>query len=315
MSLIVFAMLLQTVLPAPPGLVPIPLRLGVRVIPDTVTIGQRFIVFMRVQGPAGATIEFPATTDSSAASPTTTQIVGRPVFASEAGAGTGIRTAAYRMIAWDTGPQSLMLGHIVARHNGQTGYVSLARYRVQVRSVLPLDSAQKAPKPPRELIPIEPFSRLPWLILFVLVMLAGLGWWLWQVYHRRRNEPADPFAAAELEFSRIDSLNLIAAGEGGRHVAMMVDTMRVYLALRIPEIELSQTSSELVAAAGRIGGLNPEMGGMLWRADLVKFAGHRPDRDEASATGSSARQLVRTVEAELVRREAEVQRLAEKRAA
>lgn len=316
MTRLALALLLQAGLPAQTGQGAQPqVQLGVRINPDTVTVGQRFIVLLKVRAPAGATVQFPLLTDSAAASPTGTQVIGEPLIQNEPDAGATVHTAVYRLTAWDTGPQPLLLGNIVVRANGQTGYVSMADHRVMVRSVLPADSARRVPKPPRETIPIEPFSEVPWLIFFALVLLAGLASWLWQIYRRRRDAPLDPFAAAERDFSRIDALSLVASGDGERHVAMMVDTMRIYLAARVPGIELSHTSSELIAAAGSIQSVASGLGGLLWRADLVKFAGHRMSREEALETGSSAREIVRAVETELAGREAEARRVAARRAA
>lgn len=303
-------LLLQAGLP-----VSIPLQLGVRVTPDTVTVGQRFIVIVKVRAPLGATIEFPPETDSSVTSSTGTQVIGKPLIQSQQDRAATVRTAAYRMTAWDTGQQPLLLGNVVVRVNGQTGYVSLADRRVFVRSVLPADSALRLPKPPRAAFLIEPFSELPWWLFFAALLLAGIAYWLWQAFRRRRDEPLDPFAAAEREFARIEAMELAAASEGGRHVAMMTDTMRAYLAARVPGIELSQTSSELIAASGSIQPVTPGLGGLLWRADLAKFAGHRIDRDEALGAGASARELVRAVEAELVMRETEAQQASARRAA
>ncbi len=318
MSAVLLALLLQA-LPAPqarpPVATPISVQLGVRITPDTVTVGQPFIAILRVRAPAGATIEFPAAPDSTTASPTATQIIGEPLLGNEPAAGATIRTAAYRLTAWDTGQQPLFAGNVVVRLDGQVGYVSLTSYRVFVRSVLPADSALRVPKPPRAKIAIDPISEIPWLLFFAALLLAGLGSWLWQVYRRWRDRPLEPFAAAEREFTRIEALNLVPAGEGARHVAMMVDTMRVYLAARVQGIELSQTSSELIAAAGSIQSVTSGLGGLLWRADLAKFAGHRTNGEDAIEPGKSAREIVAAVEAELERREAEAKQSASRRAA
>lgn len=312
--------LLQAVPPAPPAERAAPqfsVQLGVSVNPDTVTVGQRFMVRLRIRAPAGATVAFPVAPDSADAPPTATLIVGEPLIQNEPATGATVRTATYRMTAWDTGSQPLFAGNIVVRAGGQVGYVSLADRRVFVKSVLPekADSLLRVPKPPRDKIVVEPFSEIPWFLFFAALMLAGLGTWLWHVYRRWRNRPLEPFAEAEREFVRIEALNLVAAGEGARHVAMMVDTMRVYLATRIDGIELSQTSSELIAAAGSIQAVTPGLGGLLWRADLAKFAGHAPWGDDSLELGRSAREIVWIVEREIERREAETSRAAAKRAA
>ncbi|MEO5579604.1 MAG: hypothetical protein ABIR58_03030 [Gemmatimonadaceae bacterium] len=302
--------------PAPQlDVVPIRLQLGVRISPDTVTVGQRFIVVIKVSAPAGALVDFPATTDSVAASPTGVEVIGKPLIQVASGSARPYHTAAYRMTAWDTGPQPLLLGNVVVRINGQTGYVSLAGYRVNVRSVLPPDSALRVPKPPREKILIQPLSEIPWLLFFLALLLALIAYWLWQAYRRRRDASLDPFAAAQAEFARIEAMNLVGSGDGDRHVTMMVDTMRAYLSARVSGIHLSHTSSEVLAAAGSIQTVTPKLGELLWQADLVKFARHSLAADEALDAGSSSRSIVQSIEAELVRREAEAALAEPKRSA
>lgn len=290
----------QAVAPAPR----IPVQLGVRTIPDTVTVGERFVVVLRVRAPAGASIQFPGETDSAGeVSPTATQIIGKPVVQIGADLTGTIRTAAYRLAAWDTGVQPLSLGNIVVRVSGQTGYVSLGDRTVFVRSVLPADSALRIPRPPRAPITLVPFNWLPWLILLAVLLLAAIAWWLWRIYRRRRGAPLDPYAEAEREFGRVEAMRLVDAGEGERHAALMADVMRKYLAARIPEIALSQTSSELIAASASIHTVASGLGELLWHADLVKFARNRITPADALEIGRRARAIVQAVEAESLRKE------------
>jgi hypothetical protein len=88
--------------------------------------------------------------------------------------------------------------------------------------------------------------------------------------------------------------------------------MRTYLAARVPDIEPSHTSSELLAAAPEIHLAAKGLGELLWRTDLIKFAGLRVTADEAEELGVTARRIVRTVEDHLL---AEEEALEEKAAA
>ena len=300
------ALLLQVVAAAPP--VPqasIPVQLGLNVSSDTVTVGQRFIAVIRVRAPRGATIEFPTTSDSaSLAKATATQLIGKPAFDSTAQDSTSVtKSAAYRLVAWDVGPQPLGLPDVVVRYNGQTGYVSVADRGVFVRSVLPEDSALRVPKPPRPAITVEPFDWRPILYALAAIAAALLAWRLWVWFKQRAGRPLEPFAHAEREFARIEAMHLIDKGEGERHVALMSDVLREYLAARVPEIERSHTSSELLAAGGRIHSRATGLGELLWRTDLVKFAGTGVGAEEARAHGGSARQIVRSVEEFLIAEE------------
>jgi len=286
----------------------IPVQLGVRTTSDTMTVGQRFVVVVRVRAPAGATIEFPTKSDSAAtASPTATQLIGKPVVQAIPDSTGTTMTAAYRLAVWDIGPQRLGLSDIVVKLNGQTGYISLVDRTVFVRSVLPEDSALRVPKPPRPAIVIAPFDWIPWLLLLAALIAAGLLWRLWIWYRRRKNAPLDPFSAAERDFDRIEAMQLVQSGEGERHAAMMSDVLREYLAARVPGIRRSQTSSELLTASGDIHAAAPGIGELLWRTDLIKFAGLRIAPDEAERLGAAARSTVRSVEDFFVDREADEQ--------
>ncbi|MEO8576195.1 MAG: hypothetical protein ABI556_05835 [Gemmatimonadales bacterium] len=287
----------------------IPVQLGVRITPDTVTVGQRFVAIVRVRVPVGATIEFPEKSDSAtAASPTDTQLIGKPAVQSIPDSTGVTMSAAYRLAAWDIGPQRLGLSDIVIRLNGQTGYVSLVDRSVFVRSVLPEDSALRVPKPPRPAIEMKPFNWLPWILLAAALVAAGLLWRLWIWYRRRKNAPIDPFSAAELEFDRIEAMQLVQAGQPERHAALMSDVMREYLAARVPGVRRSDTSSEMLSSSNEIHSAAAGIGELLWRTDLIKFAGLKVNPDEAERLGASARKTVRSVEDYFLEKESEAEK-------
>ncbi len=285
-----FALLLQ-------GVPQIPVQLGVRANPDTVTVGERFVVIVRVRTPRGATVEFPTQSDSaSIASPTAAALLGKPAINQVEDSSGVTYSAAYRFAAWDVGVQKLGLPDIAVHSGGKTGFVSLANRTVFVRSVLPADTSQHKPKPPRPPIVVQPFNWLPWLIALAAIVAALSLWRVFIWYRRRKNAPLDPYSAAERDFTRIVAMDLVEAGEPERHAALMSDVMREYLAARVPEIERSYTSSELLAAAPRIHSVARGLGELLWRADLIKFANARVGGDEADKLGSSARGFVKAVE-------------------
>lgn len=291
----------------------VPLQMGVGISPDSVTVGQHFVVVLKVRAPRGATIEFPMEIDSAtAASPTATRIIGKPVVQTVPDSTGAASTAAYRLAAWDTGPQRFGLGDVVVRLGPDTKYISTASYSVHVNSVLPDDSALRVPKPPRAAIEILPFNWIPLAMLALALVAAALLWRLLIWYRRRRAAPLDPFTRAEHEFMRVEAMGLVAAGEGERHAALMSDVMRDYLAARVDAIERSHTSSELLAASGQIHSAARGLGELLWRTDLIKFAGIRVPSDEAEKLGSASRSVVGAVESHLVETESEAE---EKRAA
>jgi hypothetical protein len=296
-ALAAFALLVQAAPVAPSRDARIPVQLGVSVSADTVTVGERFVVVVRVRAPRSATIDFPAAVDSAAANSVTgMEMVEKPAVATLPDSTSLTMSAAYRLAAWDVGLQRFALPDIVVRYNGVTGYVSLADRGVFVRSVLPQDSALRVPKPPRPQIEIKGFDWRQYLIaLAVLAVTMGL-WRLWIWYRRRRAAPLDPYDEAQREFARIEAMRLIEAGEPERHAALMSDAMRDYLARRVPEIERSHTSSELVGASGRIHSVASGLGELLWRTDLIKFARNGVSSEESEKLGASARAVVEAVE-------------------
>lgn len=312
MIFLLFFWLLQVPAPSrpaapPPVASPFPVQLGSRVTPDTVTVGQRFIVLLKVRAPVGANIQFPLVVDSAiGASPTAAQIIGAPFVDSATTDSSGTtRAAAYRFAAWDVGPQPLLLGSIAVTVAGRTAYIALNSQTVFVRSVLPADTTLRQPRPPRPPIVLQPFNWLPWLALLAAILLAALLWWLWRWYRRRRAAPLPPFETAEREFARVEAMRLVETGEPERHVALMTDVLRDYLAARVDGIQRSQTTSELLAGAAPI---RPYAGGLehlLGTADLVKFARQRVSPADAQALGAQARAIVRQVEDHFVQLEKE----------
>jgi hypothetical protein len=183
---------------------------------------------------------------------------------------------------------------------------------VFVKSVLPADSTLRIPKPARPAILITGLNWRP-LLLALALIAAALGLWrLWIWYRRRKDAPLDPYDAAQREFTRIEGMNLLASGQGELHAALMSDVMREYLARRVPEIERSHTSSELIAAGGRIYPAAGGLGELLWRTDLIKFARIGVTPEEAEKLGASARAVVESVEEHIV---AEEERAREEKAA
>jgi hypothetical protein len=102
---------------------------------------------------------------------------------------------------------------------------------------------------------------------------------------------------AEREFTRVERMGLLEAGERGRFVALMVEVMRDYLALRLPGAAPSLTSTELVRYLRSRSDLPVQrLGAILSEADLVKFARRAVTAERAREIGQEARAIVRGVE-------------------
>ena len=270
-------------------------RIGVEIVPDTVTIGEPFAVSVRVRAPIGATIGFPDGPDTTHV----VQAIDPPVVSTSGDTAAVDRTARYRVAAWDVGTQPIELGPLRIEVGGVAREAALPARAVFVRSVLPEDSAQRVPKPARGLWEFPQPWWLPWLIALLVATLVGLLlWWWWR--RRRRAVPvpvtADPYADAEVRFARVEALRLLEAGERGRYVALMLDVLREYLARRFPAASPALTSRELLAVLAPDRTVPGErLAALLHEGDLVKFA-RRPLTDErAAALGAETRAIVRLV--------------------
>jgi hypothetical protein len=275
-------------------------RVGISMQPDTVTIGDPIVIRVRVSAPNGARIAFPDGPDSASQ---VQAIASRTIGSNPSPAGGVDQTATYTTVAWDVGDVPAGLGDVVVTLGGATRHLPLSTVEVHVKSVLPADTTLRVPKPARPPMDIPvPWWKRWWPLLVALAVIALLLWLWWRSRKRRGAGGAviDPLAFAEREFGRIESLGLVDAGERGRHVALMVDVLRDYLAMRIPEARASLTSSELARALRATRGVpHARLAALLDEADLVKFARRSLTPDQARALGREARGIARDVETAL----------------
>ncbi len=268
----------------------IAVKAGVTAAPDSVRIGDPFRVTVGIRAPRGASIEFPRTMDSASA----VQSIDPVVVRTSPDTTVMEQYADYRVAAWDIGSQRLHLADVIVRYNGLERRVPLVG-AVFVRSVLPADSAQRVPKPPRALFEFSAFPWWLWLLIAALIIAIGLLIWWW-IRHRRKPAVAvvvDPFARAEAEFQRIEALRLIEAGERGRYVTLMVEVLRDYLAARYAAASLSQTTTELQRAVRDLSFVPQDrLVRVLTEADLIKFARRPVSSDRAREIGHEAHAIV-----------------------
>jgi hypothetical protein len=268
----------------------IQVRAGVVVVPDSVRIGDPFRITIGIRAPLGATIEFPTATDSTSA----VQSLDPVSIRTTADTTALEQYADYRVAAWDIGTQPLRFEDAVVRLGRLERRVPLGGNTIFVKSVLPEDSAQRVPKPPR---PIYERGVFPWWWLLVAAAIVGLGLLIWWWWRRRRRPPLalvlDPFERAEAEFVRIERLGLLDAGERGRYVALMTEVLRDYLAARYAEAALSHTSGELARALHGQRWIPVErLARLLGDVDLVKFARKPVSGERARELGREARAIV-----------------------
>jgi hypothetical protein len=269
----------------------IQVKAGVTAAPDTVRIGDPFRVTVGIRAPRGATIEFPRTTDSTS----TVQSLDPVAVRTSADTTAAEQYADYRVAAWDVGSQPVKLADVIVKYNGAERHIPLTGAAVFVRSLLPADTAQRKPKPPRALFEFNPFPW--WLVALIAAAIIATGlliwWWI-----RRRRKPVvrvvvDPYSHAEAEFARIEALALLEAGERGRYVTLMVEVLRDYLAARYAEAALSLTSTELQRSIREKTFVPTErLTRLLTEADLIKFARRPVGSERARELGREARAIV-----------------------
>ncbi|MEX2153591.1 MAG: DUF4381 family protein [Gemmatimonadaceae bacterium] len=271
-----------------------PVRAGVTMSKDTVTVGEPFEIRVRVRAPADAEIRFPDNPDSSG----TVQARDPRTIVTTDSVQWLDQTATYHVAAWDLGRQRARLDDVVVLWDGPAyrgeRRVPVGVTEVFVRSVLPADSALRVPKPAR---PLWETKAFPWWLLALLLTAIAIAiavWWWWR---RRRQPPVvvpvDPYVRAQKEFNRLEAMGLVDAGERTRFVALAVEVLRDYLAARHPDASLALTSRELVAAMRKHPTVPFEqLSRVLHEADLAKFAGWTHAEQHARDLGKAARALV-----------------------
>jgi hypothetical protein len=271
---------------------PIPVQAGVTLERDTVTVGEVVRLVIRVHAPLGATVGFPTSVDSSAV----VQPLEPPVVRNGADSINAVdRLATYRLSAWDIGSQAIRLGNVTVQTDAGDRQVALTLPSLFVRSVLPADTTLRIPKPARPILAIPTPTPWWWWALGALAaLLVGLlAWW---IVRRRRGSglTGDPYRDANLEFDRIERLRLIEAGEPGRHVALMTDVVRRYLAGRHEGVSLALTSGELQAVVRSVPTVpHDALRNVFASVDPVKFANAPLEADRARAIGEEAKAVVR----------------------
>ena len=267
-------------------------RVTFKVLPETVTVGQPFVVSIRAIPPKGRQAIPPAVPDTGGL----VEPLDPPII-SRRGDTLAVR---YRLLAWQPGVLSVAFGPVLMRRDASEISVPVD-VRVVVSSVLPADSSDRIPKDPRALFPFVSHWWDNWW-QWLLALIAGLT--AINLLYRWRTrvvepEPVveSPLLRAESAFARLDTRQLPTAGEGGRHVALASEIMRQYLFDIEPSLALALTNAELLRAVEPIQGIpDKQLGQLLRDVDTVRFSGGGVDVATARRVAGLARDLVRAID-------------------
>lgn len=264
---------------------------------DSVLVGRPFSVRVLVR-PAGGRVQLPAELDTTG----TVEPLDPPALV-QTGDTSVIR---WRLVAWEAGEQTMPIGPVTLLRPGRADTTLAVNPLVQVRSVLPADTAQRVPRAARATFDLtEPWWRraLPWIVGALLGALLLWAWWSRRGKHGRRREDVAPGLAARSALDRLVARDLAAVGEPTRHAVLVGDIVREFLARADPGCAPSLVTTELGAAAREAFG---EAGTaaflMLTRVDALRFGGERLDATGAAAIEREARVLITRIEALLVQR-------------
>lgn len=296
----------ERLLPAIIGLLLLPVGLRgqqvrTAVVPQTITVGDVFQVVIQVAPVHAGAIVFPDSLDL----PEDLEAAGRVRLRQDTTVAGPRWSAVYPVTAWRPGSHSLPDAR-VRLAGGQRPLSAEAVFpAVDVRSVLPADTAGIQPKPASDVIGA---NRIwwPWLLLAAAVALSLLALWLWQ--RRRRvviapelpRPTISPRTTALQALDRARESGALEAGDHKRFYSDVSAALRAYLAAVEPEAGTDLTTTELGAALRRLGQeqRTAELQRVLRAADLVKFARREPADTEAMEEWQRARSWVEQYEPE-----------------
>ncbi|HUG01548.1 MAG TPA: hypothetical protein VML95_06765 [Longimicrobiales bacterium] len=273
---------------------------------DSATVGDPVLLVLRVPHDAGETVRFP---DSLAVSGEV-EFLGPASVPAEDGL-PGVASAAYRVTAWRPGEHELPPIRIRVDGSGGTRTVRLEPPPLRIASVLPADSAEVEPRPPKDVLGPNR-TILPTLLLVAVLVAAGIALARWLIRRKRRLSGASvavvpPGTKALDELDRIHTSGLLEKGEVKLFYVLTTRVLRDYLNSVEPAWGAGLTTAEIDAHIDPA--LRPlekrDLLTVLFRADRVKFARHRPGASEPEELWEAARAWVVGHEDERARRQAE----------
>ena len=269
---------------------------SVQVVPETVTVGDRFSIRVRVRAPKVADLRFP---DVPPLSGSVEPVDPRAMTDGPPGEFLD-RTATYTFVAWDVGTHPVPLDSLVVTVAGRAQAFALGAPTIRVRSLLPADSAAQVPRDARPPLPL-PGRAWQYAVLALIAATLAALWWR---HRRARGESGatravpDAWGEAKAAYDALEALGLADAGESGRHVIAHVDVLRRYLERRFPVVPAGLDAPLAVAnlAEADFPVPVPRVAALLTRDAEVRFARAPVDRADATALGHEAREITAQVQ-------------------
>jgi len=262
---------------------------GMRVEPDTVTVGDRFRAAVFVRAPAGVTVALvvPAAGDGAY------QQVGESRAYPPDSA--GVHRAVATVVLWVTDPAANARAEArVTLPGGAARTIPIQLPLPFVRAVLPVDST--APRPPKDIVetPRRDWTWA-WIAAAVLAALALLAFWLWRRRrHPRITPPADPREHALAELDRLRASGVLER-DVEAFTAETSTVLRAFAATADPQLGADLTTSELLDRLIATGARASDVDAIeraLSQADLAKFARRPPPPARALQDWEAARRWI-----------------------
>lgn len=145
-----------------------------------------------------------------------------------------------------------------------------------------------------------------WLLALLATLAAVAAAWVLKVFYLDRRarvlapQPPPPPVDYVAEFRKIAGMGLVARRAHKRHYTLLSETLRRFFEDKAGVEALERTTAEIEGALARIPGFPGEIerkvAAFLGDADLVKFARHVPEADEAEAGPERGIAIVRGLE-------------------
>lgn len=266
----------------------------------TIQVGDRFGVVIQFDVPPGGELLIPDTLDVAG---DLENAARKRLQIDTLQSGVHHYLITYPLTAWRPGTDTLPPISATLRAGGAETTLRVALPIVTVSSVLPADTTNIQPKAARD---VWGANRVWWpIILAALLALALIGLLIWWWRRRRRRRLEAPVVAIPVvsprewalrELDRVAAARLIERGDLRHFYIELSEVLRRYLGLLDQSWSTDLTTNEL---SNRLMTRRVAPGllfTLLDRADLVKFARHRPPLEQGRRDLEAARTWVESFE-------------------